>query len=369
MIYYIYKINFLKGYPKGRYYLGMRSFGGDDVEQDLYHGSGLFCKEYFSEYEPIINETYTKDVLEYNVDFETNRLREIEIIGDKWKIDPLCMNVIPGGSGGDNCIPQAVIQYDIYGNEIARFPSEVKASEAVGRICSSGISKSCITKTTTCSGYLWRFENDPLLPEELKNIIIRSKPVIQYDISGNFIKLWDSAKEAANYLNMDGSSIIAVCSKRNSHRHTAGGFVWSYYNKDFIYTKSNKTYNYKQKVNKYTLDGTYIATYESFADAARSENTSWQSIQSCCKRQINRVGNYIYRFLNDSVTPEDIIAAKRTIKRKIYKFDENKKLVTIYDELKEAASSVNSVYQSLQKVLKSGNKYKGFYWSYNENCE
>lgn len=40
--YYIYKISFLCGEPKGRYYIGKRTYFGSDIESDNYTGSGRF---------------------------------------------------------------------------------------------------------------------------------------------------------------------------------------------------------------------------------------------------------------------------------------------------------------------------------------
>ena len=44
MIHYIYKITFLKGNPKGRYYYGKRTYRGKNILNDKYHGSGNFAK-------------------------------------------------------------------------------------------------------------------------------------------------------------------------------------------------------------------------------------------------------------------------------------------------------------------------------------
>lgn len=47
--------------------------------------------------------------------------------------------------------------------------------------------------------------------------------IIQYDKCGNFIQLWDSAKNIENTLHISSSKIYACCNKRRNH---AGGFVW-----------------------------------------------------------------------------------------------------------------------------------------------
>lgn len=49
------------------------------------------------------------------------------------------------------------------------------------------------------------------------------KSVLQYDINGNFIKRWNSIKEAQSYINK--GSIINCCRKKNK---TAGGYIWRY---------------------------------------------------------------------------------------------------------------------------------------------
>lgn len=60
-----------------------------------------------------------------------------------------------------------------------------------------------------------------------------SKKVCQYDTNGNFIKEWDSTRDAARALNID-SSTIAKCA-RGKYK-TAGGYIWRYVDRicDFI---------------------------------------------------------------------------------------------------------------------------------------
>jgi hypothetical protein len=50
-----------------------------------------------------------------------------------------------------------------------------------------------------------------------------SKPVLQYNLKGNFLKKWDNIKTAANYLNIHASSISSCLS---GVYKTAGGYKW-----------------------------------------------------------------------------------------------------------------------------------------------
>ena len=53
----------------------------------------------------------------------------------------------------------------------------------------------------------------------------KSKPIIQYDLEGNFIREWKSATQAAKELGFKNGSISKVC-KRN--KGTVYGYIWKY---------------------------------------------------------------------------------------------------------------------------------------------
>lgn len=159
MVHYIYKITFLCGEPQGRYYIGKRSYKRYDPSKDnFYKGSGTFCKRYFEKYGAILGETYTKEIIEVNSTFEENKNREIEIIGDLYKTDKLCMNMIPGGQ----CCNEAakfstskkkVVQYDYNGNIVNVFDSMTEAAEYIG-VCFSGISAACKGQQIVSKGFI-----------------------------------------------------------------------------------------------------------------------------------------------------------------------------------------------------------------------
>lgn len=52
-----------------------------------------------------------------------------------------------------------------------------------------------------------------------------AKPINQYDLKGNFIKMWNYMKEASYELNINLSCICACC---RGNQKTAGGFIWRY---------------------------------------------------------------------------------------------------------------------------------------------
>lgn len=61
----------------------------------------------------------------------------------------------------------------------------------------------------------------------LKGKIINNKPIFQYDKEGNFIKEWNSAKEAERYYSMSNNCINSCLREKTK---TSGGYIWKYKN-------------------------------------------------------------------------------------------------------------------------------------------
>lgn len=69
-----------------------------------------------------------------------------------------------------------------------------------------------------------------------------SKPIIQFDLDGNFLKKWNSAKETG----LGRTSISDCCVGR---RKTAGGYIWRHYDLElYLESKLFKAYGIKNKL-------------------------------------------------------------------------------------------------------------------------
>jgi len=53
----------------------------------------------------------------------------------------------------------------------------------------------------------------------------RKIPVYQYTLDGKLLRVWSSAKDAAEELGINGSNISSCCKGRHK---SAGGYIWSY---------------------------------------------------------------------------------------------------------------------------------------------
>ena len=57
----------------------------------------------------------------------------------------------------------------------------------------------------------------------------------------------------------------------------------------------------KPKIDKYTLSGEYVCTYNSVSEASVENNVYSSAIHACAKKKVRRCGNFIYRYEGDAL--------------------------------------------------------------------
>lgn len=62
---------------------------------------------------------------------------------------------------------------------------------------------------------------------QTKGYIRKKKKIIQKDLDGNTIKIWDSCSDIVRERGFSDSHIYACC-KRKKHKKTAYGYIWEY---------------------------------------------------------------------------------------------------------------------------------------------
>lgn len=319
IFHYIYKITFLQGSLKGYYYIGKKSskiptyLKGSKIDNiitehpdfDNYTGSGTIPINYFKKYGKVLGSTYAKEILYISKDAQDNLINEEKIIGDKYKTDPLCVNLTKGGKlnpallGKSTSHPQTE-------------ESNLKNSEAHKKLWqTTEYRERCL------QGRLQYFKDNPailcknVLSEDTKNKLseinkgktnlnnsgenngmynklpANAKRVIQKTLDGEFIKEWESAAAAKRELNID--NITAVCSGK---RKSAGGFVW-----EWSSVKNKKDFN---KVSQYTIDDVFINTFDSAYSAAKALNLDASSIYKVCQGKAHYCGGFKWKFYNNN---------------------------------------------------------------------
>lgn len=164
---------------------------------------------------------------------------------------------------------------------------------------------------------------------------VPSDGVTQYDLSGNFLNEYSSAREASRQSGVTLTGILKCC---KSKINMSGGFMWHY-------TKNapNKLRPYKRHFSKpviqYSMDGEKLAEYPSARQAAKSNGLRHKEILLCCQGINHYGGDYQWRYKSDKVSS----LAKSSRKCKpVLMYDLNGQFVREFDSVKSAAKYWNT---------------------------
>lgn len=146
-------------------------------------------------------------------------------------------------------------------------------------------------------------KNKPKLNIELNPILqngnYKTKKVYQYSLNRVFIKKFNSASEAERFFNKASNKISLCCLNK---RKSAYKYLWSYSKKKpSKYINNSKTSKNKQ-VNQYDLNGDFIKSFISIADAVKHLSlkgnfaSNCTMISACCLNKITKAFNFIWKY-------------------------------------------------------------------------
>lgn len=180
-------------------------------------------------------------------------------------------NITVGGEGGVSWNSEPVVQFDFDGNYIEEFESascaslKSKADRHMIIECAKG-------NLSQSGGYQWKFKKDVKsnrISNYNKKSSHRTKQIVQLDLNGYLINVFDSVTDASKKLNLNRAN-ISSCLCGYSKR--CGGYQWIYF-EDYNPSKdySFKGVEYKDKTI-FQLDdkNNIINTFNNCSEASRA---------------------------------------------------------------------------------------------------
>lgn len=122
--------------------------------------------------------------------------------------------------------------------------------------------------------------------------------VYQYDLQGNFIKVWNSLTKAAKSVNGDKTGIHHCCVGKLSDgksKKTYKGYIWTYESMTDEEKKSRTTNSNLTKVQQLDLEGNVLNTYNSTIEAAKAVGCNPSAITMACSGLRNIIKGYKWR--------------------------------------------------------------------------
>lgn len=170
-------------------------------------------------------------------DNESDALQmEKELVTETLLKSKECYNATIGGKACTWFILQKrVFKFDLNGNFLQSYKSIKLAADSCGLDQANLVA--CLQgRQHTCGGFYWnyekKFEYNPYTAE---------RKICQYDLSGNFIKVWDSIKEAK--IAFQTTAINRAIKNKTS----AAKFQWRYFTGSIENISPYKTVHYKCK--------------------------------------------------------------------------------------------------------------------------
>jgi hypothetical protein len=184
-----------------------------------------------------------------------------------------------------------VHQYSLDGKHIKSYNSCQDAAMETGfkyRYIMNFLSGNLNKRSKTYKGFFWSYEKKDELQKFERKLCF--KEIHQYSMNGNYIKTYNSLKEAGEKLNIRPAGISSCV---NGQIKSYKGFIWS-----LIKLKKVKSVNPKKKsINVYKYNKLY-KTFESATDASKKLNICRSGITGCLNGRSESTKGYTFKYKN-----------------------------------------------------------------------
>lgn len=138
----------------------------------------------------------------------------------------------------NNHTGKPVCQYDFEGKLINEWKSAAEIERSLG-YKAENISASCLNKSNSSNGYIWKFKNYLLTQNDILNAnnSLRLSKVRQYNLNGELLKEFKNTKETFEITGIKETIIRNAC---NGTTKTGGGYIWKFKNQPLILSEHIK---------------------------------------------------------------------------------------------------------------------------------
>ena len=216
--------------PNGKSYIGQTKTTLQKRRKDDY-GSGYMGSPCFWNAINYFNglSNFKCEILEEVSNEELDSREKYWIIKEN-TITPNGYNIDKGGQGQHNNRP--VDQYNLKKEKINSF-STIQEAADYNKCHISAILNVLSGRMKQAHGSYWTYKDEPLKIKE--NTKDHRKHIYQFDLNGNLIKEFESARNADRYYNFPMGT-CASCANKNSKRKRVGEYIFTYDSKlDFKY--------------------------------------------------------------------------------------------------------------------------------------
>lgn len=190
--------------------------------------------------------------------------------------------------------------------------------------------------------------------------IHNGKTVYQYDLLGNYVGLYNSAYDAGCVCNP--KTIYACASGKIP---SAGGFQWRYEKKENIGECVLSRCGTAKQVFQYSLDGDYIKSFESVAQAAAEVGQHVSNVAAACKGKQKSCAGYMWRY--ERYDKIDQLQQNNFKAKSVEQYLPNGIFIESYHSITEASKRTGIDISNISSACNGKQKTAGgFVWKFNE---
>lgn len=124
--------------------------------------------------------------------------------------------------------------------------------------------------------------------------INHSNDVTEFSLSGEFIKHYNSAKEAAKEKNVDAGNIRLCC---NQKYNSSAGSIWQWGNDTILHREIPSRTGREKKIQQFDKNDVLLKTYPSIAAAAQETGINYTCIYRTCQGKQKTAGKYKWKYI------------------------------------------------------------------------
>lgn len=192
-----------------------------------------------------------------------------------------------------------------------------------------------------------------------------SKPIIRFDLNGNYIDEYISCSQAAVNLGFDRKSIERACKEKYG---SSNGFQWKYkeqWNGGNIGKYSKSPSIRCRKIIQLDKDGYVINIFSSVTDAANQLKIRRSNISSCLSGNVSICGGYQWIYEEEYNPMKEYRYKGIKEGNGIVQLDDDWNILNHFRNCTEAAKYLvepEKVHKQIHKALTSRKRCRGFYW-------
>lgn len=201
----------------GETYIGASTKGLEDRRTDHIQKANKGKGGYFQE----AISTYGVDAFEW---VQIDTANDINELAEKERHYILQYNCFDNGYNSDSGggFQKNIYQYNSTDGTLVAVYDSLKSAASAVNTSRKSISNTCLGQNRTCKGFYWSYT----LTEPFKvEADIRKKQVIQLDLEGNQLNIYNSAAEASRITGISKTCISRCC---RGEREFSSGYKWAY---------------------------------------------------------------------------------------------------------------------------------------------